>query len=56
MSVTLRFIVEDIDTQIATYESIRVYRASSLTGTYSVIDTVTLVGGNLSIYILYYES
>ncbi len=45
MSVILRFVVEDIDTQIATYESIRVYRASSLTGTYSVIGTVTLVDG-----------
>lgn len=45
MSVTLRFIVEDIATQIATYESIRVYRASSLTGTYSVVGTVTLVSG-----------
>ncbi|KKK96563.1 hypothetical protein LCGC14_2661500, partial [marine sediment metagenome] len=43
MSVTLRFIVEDIATQIATYESIRVYRASSLGGTYSAIGTETLV-------------
>ncbi|KKN05986.1 hypothetical protein LCGC14_1081850 [marine sediment metagenome] len=43
MAVTLRFIVEDIDTQIATYESIRVYRSSSLGGTYSAIGTETLV-------------
>jgi hypothetical protein len=43
MAVTLRFIVEDIATQIATYESIRVYRASSLTGTYSAIGTESLV-------------
>ncbi len=42
MSVTLRFIVEDIATQIDTYTVIRVYRASSLTGTYSVTGTVTL--------------
>ncbi len=45
MAVTLRFIVEDISTQIDDYTVIRVYRASSLTGTYSVIDTVTLVSG-----------
>lgn len=43
MAVTLRFIVEDVNTQDDTYTVIRVYRASSLTGTYSVIGTETLV-------------
>lgn len=42
-AVTLRFTVEDITTKMETYDVIRVYRANSLGGTYSVIDTVTLV-------------
>ena len=54
MSVTLRFIVEDIATQIATYEIIRVYRASSLGGTYSAIGTETLVAD--TVYYSYADS
>ena len=45
MSVTLRFIVEDVTTQLLTYTQINVYRSATLGGTYSVIDTVTLVAG-----------
>lgn len=45
MSVTLRFIVEDVETQLDTYTDIRVYRSATLGGSYSVIDTVTLVSG-----------
>lgn len=45
MSVTLRFIVEDVTTQLLTYTVIRVYRSSSLGGTYSVIGTEALVAG-----------
>lgn len=45
MSVTLRFIVEDVGTQLDTYTVIRVYRSDTLGGSYSVIDTVTLVSG-----------
>lgn len=45
MAVTLRFVVEDIATQIATYESIRVYRSDTLGGTYTQITDITLVSG-----------
>ena len=45
MAVTLRFIVEDIETQLDTYESIRVYRSATLGGTYSQITDITLVSG-----------
>ncbi|KKL87206.1 hypothetical protein LCGC14_1937040 [marine sediment metagenome] len=45
MLVTLRFLVEDVETQLDTYESIRVYRSDTLGGAYSAIDTVTLVSG-----------
>ncbi|KKK84061.1 hypothetical protein LCGC14_2787130, partial [marine sediment metagenome] len=45
VSATLRFIVEDVGTRLDTYTVIRVYRSSTLTGTYSVIGTVTLVSG-----------
>lgn len=43
MGVTLRFTVEDIATRMETYDVIRVYRATSLTGSYTVQDTVALV-------------
>ncbi len=45
MAVTLRFIVEDVTTQLVTYESIRIYRSDTLGGTYSSVDDVTLVSG-----------
>lgn len=45
MAVTLRFIVEDVETQLDTYESIRIYRSATLGGAYSQIDDVTLVSG-----------
>ena len=43
MSVDLKYVVEDITTQLLTYTVIRVYRSNTLGGTYSVVDTVTLV-------------
>ncbi len=45
MAVTLRFIVEDVETQLDTFESIRVYRSATLGGTYSQITDITLVSG-----------
>lgn len=43
MAVTLRFTVEDVGTQLDTYESIRVYRADTVDGAYSQITDITLV-------------
>ncbi len=43
MSVTVRVTVEDIDTQIATYNTIRIYRANSADGVFGVEGTITLV-------------
>lgn len=43
MSVTLAFTVEDVTTQLVTYGVIRVYRASSVGGTYLAIGTEALV-------------
>lgn len=45
MAITLRFIVEDVETQLDTYESIRVYRSATLGGTYNQITDVALVSG-----------
>ena len=45
MAVNLRFVVEDVATQLLTYDRINVYRAPTLTGTYSSIGTVALVAG-----------
>lgn len=45
MAVTLRFTVEDVTTQLVTYESIRVYRSATLGGAYSQITDITLVDG-----------
>ncbi len=43
MSVNLQFNVEDVDVQIVTYESIRVYRSTSQYGSYSQVTDITLV-------------
>ena len=45
MAVDLKFIVEDVTTQLVTYESIRVYRSATLGGTYTQIKDITLVDG-----------
>lgn len=42
MSVTVNITVEDIATQILTYDQYRVYRANSLTGAYAVVATEDL--------------
>lgn len=43
--IKLDITVEDIDSILLHYDVVRVYRATSETGSYSVIDTVTLVAG-----------
>jgi hypothetical protein len=43
MSTTLQFTVEDVNGQMDTYDVIRIYRAASQYGTYSVLDTEALV-------------
>lgn len=35
--------VEDVNTQMDTYESIEVHRSNTLTGAYSLVETETLV-------------
>src|SRR3972149_5339597 len=45
MAVNLRFVVEDVAAQLLTYNEIRVYRAPTLTGTYTAIVSVGLVAG-----------
>lgn len=43
MTVTIRITVEDVTTRMETYDVLRIYRAATLGGAYSVIDTVALV-------------
>ena len=43
MSVPVDIYVEDITTKLVTYDQIRLYRATSVGGTYSEITTITLV-------------
>lgn len=45
MAVNLKFIVEDVAVQLATYTQIRIYRSATLGGAYSSIADVTLVAG-----------
>lgn len=45
MVVDLKFVVEDVATKLSTYAALRIYRSSTLTGTYSRIKDITLVSG-----------
>ena len=54
MATTLRFVVEDVATQIVTYDVIRVYRATSVGGTYSALGNESLVSG--TVYYSYSDS
>src|SRR3990172_12221772 len=45
MTVTLRFTVEDIAIQLATYNAIQVYRSDTLGGTYVAQGTTALTAG-----------
>ena len=43
MSVDLKFTVEDVAIQLLTYKDIRVYRATSVEGSYSQVTDITLI-------------
>src|SRR5436190_10362761 len=45
MSVTVVIKVEDVTTQLVTYDKIQLVRAASATGIYALITTLTLVDG-----------
>lgn len=45
MGANVYITVEDITTQLLTYESIRLYRSGTLGGTYSLVTTIPLVAG-----------
>lgn len=43
MTIQVQVLVEDVNTKLDTYDTIRLYRASSAEGSYSLVDTETLV-------------
>lgn len=45
MAVTIRVTVEDVTTQLLTYNRIQIERANSVGGTYALVNTITLVSG-----------
>lgn len=48
MAITVQFLVEDVATQIALYDKIRLYRGTSATGSFSFVANVSLVAGQFS--------